>query len=141
MLDALPKHYILYLDSLCQLVSERKFKEVELEVLSLIEELLSHANKEDDSLMRDIVIAQIIYSDFNDYYLNWTTSRGKNAEKENTHLVSDEHSNYLIAHSTEVADMDDLLYELNNYLTDLSVKKQKEEVKYHLKCYKRYINA
>lgn len=125
------------LDTLCHLIYKRKFKEAEKKLLDFIEETL-HYSKDSVQITDKKIICQTIYYSFNRFYLNWLKINKIDIEKERKDLISYEHSNYLISHTTKIAEMDDLLFNLIDYL-DSDI--QKNEVAYGLNCYRKYLSA
>ncbi len=123
------------LENSCQLLHQRKYKEAEELLIKFVEKTLTVSS--DTSYLNDLKEMYItIYCLFNHHYLNWLR-RNKIDTKKARHLFkSNNQSNYLIAVSSKAPEMDDLLYELGNYLLNSSSKEQREEVAYHLKCYK-----
>lgn len=124
------------LNSICQLVHQRKFKDAEKELLNFIEETL-HNSRNSLQITDKKMICETIYSSFNRYYLKWLKMNKINIEKERSKLMSYEHSNYLISRCTKTDEMDDLLFDLAKYL-DFAI--HKDEVVFGLDCYKRNLS-
>lgn len=125
------------LEDICQLLHRRKYKEAENLLLDLIEKTLT-SNKSSDieyiNNKKEILLT--IYRSFNEYYLHWLKKNKINIKKEKQLFKYNYHTNFLIAKSSKAPEMEDLLFELENYLNNLNSKEQKKEVKYHLHCYK-----
>lgn len=123
------------LENSCQLLHQRKYKKTEELLIKFVEKTLTKSS--DSSYLNNLKeIYVMIYRSFNQHYLNWLRSNKIDTKKERQLFRSNNHSNYLIAVSSKSPEMDDLLYELGNYLNNSSSKEQREEVLYHLKCYK-----
>ncbi|MDO8610449.1 MAG: hypothetical protein Q7R95_07920 [bacterium] len=126
--------YSKTLTELCRLIYIRKYKEAEHFLLNFIEKTLSESNNS-SNIQHKKHIYNTIYFSFNQFYYNWLKKNNIDIEKERVFLQSLEHTNFLISHSTEIAEMDDLLYDLVNYLNAVVLKK---DVLYQLQCYKRH---
>lgn len=123
------------LENSCQLLHQRKYKEAEELLIKFIEKTLTKSS--DSSGLNNLKEMYItIYCLFNQHYLNWLRRNKIDIKKERQLFKSNNQSNYLIAVSSKAPEMEDLLYELGNYLNNSSSKEQRQEVLYHLKCYK-----
>jgi hypothetical protein len=60
-------------------------------------------------------------------------------QKELEALCSEEHDNLFIAHASDIADMDDMLFEVIHSLTE-EIDHSEEEARKHLDFYRRYIS-
>lgn len=122
------------LDKLCLSVYKKQFHKAENAILSFVGSTLK-GKKTNEQIAEAIILTGIIYDDFNEYYASWYQ---KLFNKSNMpELKTSKHPNYLIDHCKRIAEMDDLLYELNSYLTCDQSPERKKEVQYHLNCYKK----
>jgi len=124
------------LDSLCHLIHQKKIKEAENSLLALIEKIFSDSQNGSKKINDYIKMYKTMHHAFNNYYLNWLKKNSNSFKKEKQEISSSKHDNYLVACASQVAEMEDLLYELGNYLTILHDEDQKKEVAYHLQCYR-----
>lgn len=127
------------INSVCAAIAERKYTEAEHRLVDIIERMVTRTYSNPNQISRMITLLEILYSEFNTYYLLWAQHNGKDEMKEIEQLISKSHGNFLLAHCTDSESMDDLLYETNQYLTNLKNEHQKKEATYHLECYKRLI--
>jgi hypothetical protein len=110
-----------------------KFHDAERVVLSMVEDALAKEyNTEDDTAP---VLAELkgLYEGFNDRFDDWADLHGFVTESSDLR----NHHNLLMAHCSDPASMDDLLYETLGFLTDPEDDQQLEEARYHLSCYPR----
>jgi len=122
-----------FLNVLCQLVHKRSFKEAEKKLLDFIEKTVLDS-KSSFQANGNKTICQTIYCSFNEFYLNWLKINKLGIKKELNSLISKKHSNYFISHCSKMEEMDDLLFDLINYLDSVI---QKNEIVYGLNCYKK----
>lgn len=116
-------------DYICANLLKKNFKEAEKKLVELVEAQFSK---------KDVVAVKLIYDEFNCYFEKWLRSRGIDPIKEEKKLKSEEHDNFLLAHCHDPAAIDDLLYEWKHYLAE-PTEKQKQEVIYHINCYKKQL--
>jgi hypothetical protein len=128
------------LNSICELIAERKFKKAEEQVLEILARILEVSYTSPQSISEAIELINGLYEEFNSYYLQWSRTREKDEVAEVEELYSRDHSNFFIAHCTDVECMDDMLYEVRSYLFDLQNESQKEEALYHVNCYRRILS-
>jgi len=125
-----------FLITLSQLIHEKKFKEAEKKLLDFIEKTLLYSN-DSIQISDKKAICQTIYCSFNKFYLNWLKRNKTNIKKERNDLSSCKHPNFLVFHCTKMAEMDDLLFNLINYLDSPT---NKNEITYELNCYKKNLS-
>jgi len=119
------------LDNICERLLKKNFAEAEKKLVELVENQLPKG---------DIKTVKIIYDEFNNYFEKWLKKRGVDPTKEEKTLRSEEHDNFLLAHCHDPAAIDDLLYEWKHYLTEEPTEKQRQEVIYHINCYKKQLS-
>lgn len=122
-------------NDICKALADRDFKSAESQLLSIIERMVRSEYTMTNQLVRTIALMEVLYSEFNTYYMQWALRNGKDEIEEIEALISHAHGNFLLAHCRDAESMDDLLYETNQYLTNLKDEHQKKEVNYHLECY------
>ena len=123
-------------DNICNLLYQKKYREAESQLISYIEETLFKKNGLANSNQnRETYLA--LYRLFNNYYLNWLKTKKIRYKKGKLLFRSNGHTNLLISKTSQVAEMDDMLFELGNYLDNTRSTSQKNEVLYHLHCYKK----
>lgn len=114
------------------LFHQRKYSELEKEVLTYIGSSVIKGKTTSFKL----ILLVAIYSEFNSLYMDWAKRNNISEEKEIQTQYSNEHENLFIAHCSDPASMDDLLWEVNNYLED-HTERSKHEVEYQLACYRK----
>lgn len=130
----------IILERLFKSLQNRQFSQAENTLIALIEHTFQQA-QHDVLGANDIHFIQSIYTNFNEQYLMWLEENHTDMEKEIDDLSSLEHDNFLIAQCADPAAVDDLMFELVGYLTDTHQDEQKQEVIYHLNCYKKILTA
>src|SRR5438105_876423 len=105
-LEDLSQDYEQKLDNLCMSVYRKDFLQAEELTLELVRSILNH----NDTQEEDILITNTIYASFNDYYKLWLKRQDKDLNSMIKETYSDKHDNYLIAHCSDPAAIDDLLY-------------------------------
>lgn len=128
------------LNGICELIAAREFKKAEEQVLELLVQMLEVSYTTPHSISEAIELITRLYEEFNSYYLQWSRTQGKDEVTEVEKLCSIAHSNFFIARCTDVESMDDMLYEVRNYLSDLQNESKKEEALYHVTCYRRILS-
>jgi hypothetical protein len=141
MENTVPELYLTQFNDICTSLHERKFKRAEKILLEITEAILNHNPDLYFNASDAVMIINILYLDFNHYYKAWLTEKGVDVRNECNALSSIEHDNLLIAQCKDPAAVDDLLYELNNYLISTGKKYFKQEATYHLDCYKRELGS
>lgn len=126
-------------ETICFNLHERNFERAEALLLDLIEEMMTREYNTSDDRKDALACAKILYYTFNAYYDSWAQKKGLNIDQEKKALHSPVHDNILFAHCTDPESMDDLMYEVCQYLTEIENDSQMEEAQYHLDCYKRLI--
>lgn len=128
------------LNSICELIAARNFRKAEERVIEILVQMLdiSYTNQQDISEAIELING--LYEEFNSYYLQWSRSQGSDEVEEIEHLCSTAHSNFFIAHCTDTESMDDMLYEVRSYFSDLQNESKKEEALYHVTCYRRILS-
>ena len=134
------QHSSLLLERVFNAVLKRNFSQAEDILISFVEHIFDQS-KHNKIKTQDIHLIQTLYSNFNHEYLTWVEQQNLDTMKEIDDLMSPEHDNFLIAQCNDPASVDDLMFELVNYVTDKHVEEQEEEVEYHLTCYKRVLTA
>lgn len=124
------------INTLIKHVHRRNFKQAENEMLNLVEAVLENEKMSKETKTQMILEVHAVYTQFNDHYTAYIRAIGGDLKKEHNELTSDDHENYFIANSSDVSDMDDLLYELLNYLMD-SMDSSQDEVQEHISYYRR----
>lgn len=127
------------INSICKAILKRDFKNAEQQLLTIVERVVHREYTMSNQLARMIAMLEVLYNEFNTYYLQWAAKQGRNEIEEIEALISHSHANFLLAHCTDSESMDDLLYETNQYLTNLKDDQQKNEASYHLECYRKMI--
>jgi len=122
-----------FLNTLCKLMYKRKFKKAEDILLDFIEKTLYFSKNSNQIIDKKSICLNIYYS-FNELYSSYLKANNIKIKQECKKIKSNKHPNYLIANCTKIAEMDDLLFNLINYL-DSTV--EKDEVVYELDCYKK----
>ena len=130
--NRLPKNF---LNNLCQYVASRDFGKAENLLLHFMEKTLSKVGKK-QVLNGERKILNCVYYTFNRYYYFWSKKHHLNIENERKALNGLEHTNYLISHSSNYAEMDDLLYGMLN-IGNNNVN-EKNDLEFGLRCYKKY---
>jgi hypothetical protein len=128
------------LNNICELIAARKFKKAEEQVIELLGQMLEVSYTSPHSISEAIDVLNGLYEEFNSYYLQWSRTQGKDEVTEIEQLCSTAHSNFFIARCTDIECMDDMLYEVRNYLSDLQNAAKKEEALYHVSCYRRILS-
>lgn len=118
-------------------VQKREFKEAEKILLSSLKKVI-------DSQFKKIYIKSLVldlYYHFNPKYLQWLKNRGGDIKKEIKELSSPVHDNFLIAHSSDPACLDDLFKEIEQTFESglENDKKLKKSIEYNLACYKNLL--
>ena len=130
----------MVLEKIYTALFERKFSEAENILISFAEYIFEESKKH--PIAKDkIELIDSLHSNFNELYLTWVEQKKGDTMKEIDELMSPEHDNFLIAQCADPASVDDLLFELVSYLTTRHEEDQKQEVTYHLTCYKKYLTA
>ncbi len=127
------------INKMCQLVTDRQFQEAEQSLVTCINGLVNQGYHSRNQIQRMLTLLEILYTEFNSYYLQWAKKHGKNEISEIEELSNKMHPNFLIANCTDPESMDDLLYEVRNYLMNLSNKEQEKEARHHLTCYQKQL--
>lgn len=127
------------INKMCQLVAERSFREAEESLVSCIGSLIEQKYHSHNQIRRMLTLLEILYTEFNSYYLQWAKKHGKNEISEIEELSNKMHPNFLLANCVDPESMDDLLYEVRNYLMNLSDDAQYKEARYHLECYQKQL--
>jgi len=127
-----------HLIPLFTLLEKRQFRLAEKALLKLINEFVVKHNLKNQSHLS--TLSKDLYDNFNRKYLTWIKSKGKNIHKEVFTLHSNNHDNLLLAHCTDVACIDDLMYEF----VHLSTEKQKyidqiKELSFQYQCYSQLL--
>lgn len=118
-------------------IQKREFKEAEKILLSSLKKVI-------DSHFKNIYTKSLVldlYYHFNQKYLQWLKNRGRDIKKEIKELSSPVHDNFLIAHSSDPACLDDLFKEVEQTFESglENDKKLKKSIEYHLACYKNLL--
>lgn len=136
-----PIQTIPFLDTVSEHIYKREFRKAEDIVLEKIEAVAKESEKLDvlDRVdhMDDIKLFHTLYSSFNKYYLRYVERKGVDTGDERDDLRMEDHDNYFIAHCSDPADMDDMLYELINHLMD-SVGNTHDDISTHINCYRKH---
>lgn len=133
-IDTISVHYRKQIFQIYECLYSQKFKEMEQLLLTLIENIIHDAKEGDVS--EQIVVVIFIYSNFNTFFSNWLSKKHRSKMKVIGQLNNNEHHNVLIAHCSDAASMDDLLWEVSNYLEKVN-ESGRREVEYQLDCYKK----
>ncbi len=128
------------LNGICELIAAREFKKAEEQVIELLVQMLEVSYTSPHSIAEAIELINGLYEEFNSYYMQWSRTQGKDEVDEVEQLCSTAHSNFFIARCTDIECMDDMLYEVRNYLSDLQNETKKEEALYHVTCYRRILS-
>ncbi len=121
-----------FVNNLCLLVKARNFIQAERILLHLISDSVSHSNGI-ASLDEKRKFIREIYSSFNNIYHVWLRKNKLNINNECKKLSRLGHPNYLISHTRDFAEMDDLLYGLINFN---NTTMEKRELISNLQCYR-----
>lgn len=118
-------------------IQKREFKEAEKTLLSVLKKFI-------DPQFKNIHIKALVsdlYYHFNPKYLQWLKNRGGDIKKEIKDLSSPVHDNFLIAHCSDPACLDDLFKEIEQTFESSleNDKKLKKSIEYHLACYKNLL--
>ncbi len=126
------------------LVKQRDFCQAERVVVELVEGVFAHEFKQKE-IRKNLHMISLLYTDFNDNYLDWVVEQGGSVATEQHDLADEEeHDNYLLAHCKDPASMDDMLFEVEKYLLDsmdpdIQYAENEDEAKYHISCYQRLL--
>jgi hypothetical protein len=131
LIDRASKHTKRVLNEIFLHFHERKYNQIEKELIAEIEATVIKGKTTSSKVIEMIAI----YSDFNNLYMEWVKEKNINEQKERCAINSGEHHNLLIAHCSDPSSMDDLMWEVINYLEN-STPSNKHEVEYQLACYK-----
>ena len=132
--DTIPSQYKKQIIGLYSSLHKRKFVLMEKKLLTLIAKILNEKTSDECDQSDNIVVLILIYSNFNGFFSDWLKHSNKGSERELISLQNNEHHNLLISHCSDPASMDDLLWEISNYLEDPKIGK--EEAEHQLACYK-----
>lgn len=123
------------LDTICSLLYSKQYNKAESQLILLIEKVVDLATENCKENAELIDIHNILYSSFNQYFLDWH-------KRNNVSIASfAHHHNYLLTQCSLPAEIDDLLFELGTYLGDNTHREQKKEVLYHLECYQNKLSS
>lgn len=140
MTNISPSNPSMVLEKIYNALFERNFSEAEHILISFAEHIFDESKKNVIS-KENIQLIDSLHTNFNELYLTWVEQKEADTMKEIDELMSPEHDNFLIAQCADPASVDDLLFELVSYLTTRRQDDQKDEVTYHLNCYKKYLTA
>lgn len=129
----------ILLEKIFEMLYKREFSTLEFILMSYIEHIFKRSVHSEIS-EPDMRFVLSIYRNFNEQYLNWLEKSNYDIEKEIDELTSLDHDNFMIAQCTDSAAIDDLFFELLEYITTNHYDHQKEEVEYHLNCYKKHFS-
>lgn len=120
-------------------VENRRFEKAESLLISLVEDIMGKNSPSAEEIQADLALISTIYHDFNHAYMQHIQHVGKDEFAEIDSLMNSEHHNFLFANLTDPASMDDLLYEVKEYLTDLQDESHGEEAQLQLAYYKKLV--
>lgn len=124
------------IDTICDLLSQRKFTEAEHTLLNHLEQMMSREYNTEDDVTNALSNIQTYYIRFNEYYLNWTKENGKDKSTEETELKNTLHDNLLFAHMSDPESMDDLVYAVASYISHTEDEEEMSEAFDQLRLYK-----
>jgi len=119
------------LDFICQLLYQKQYQGAEKELFNLTKKIFNSSYNGNVYQLKKL--HQIIYRLFNNYYLSWL--------KKNKKTVNGlaQYHNFLLDKCRHQPEMDDLLYELEEYFAE-KTEQRKKEVSYQLKCYQNNLH-
>lgn len=116
------------------LLEKRQFRLAEKALLKLINEFISK-----NDLTRHAQISSLskdLYDNFNRKYLTWIKEKGKNIHEEVVTLHSNDNDNLLLAHCTDAACIDDMMFDFTNLSSEKrKFSSQLKEIAYQYQCY------
>lgn len=124
--------------SLYRAMFNKNYREAEGYVLGFVERVINRPRNNPDLRLDDMHMLDLLYRYFNEKYIAWVAFHKKDTEKEHTKQHRDGHPNYLLANCFDPSSMDDLLWELANYIEN-PTDAQKKEIQYQLDCYKNML--
>lgn len=130
------KTYNLFIQNIYKNLYSRSYMRIEFIILAFVEEILTHNPLDKKQQDEDKKTVDILYMKFNETYLEWITSQGKDTKKEEMKHKSNNHLNYYIAHCFDPSSMGEILWQLKQYLDQLPHTERKSIIKYALDCYK-----
>ncbi|MCL4374907.1 DUF4588 domain-containing protein [Patescibacteria group bacterium] len=122
------------------LLEKRQFKLAEKNLIKILRNLIE-SNQDAKKRSNWLGLTQILYSDFNRSYLSWAKNRGRNIRREISTLHSDSHDNFLLAHCTDSASVDDLFYAMMQSASQRRLTRQNREISKQLELYSHLIQA
>lgn len=129
--------YKTMLDTICERVYSEAYLEAENMLLSVIKKIYDAYESPAGHTNQDILVSQVIYVEFNDYFEHWMEENGHMGNKDIEAYKSEEHDNVLLANCTDPASMDDLFWDLTNLLTSNNRNYVMDDIDYHIACYRR----
>lgn len=135
----LPYKYKLLVTSLCELLYKKAYHQAERRLLQIIESIFTYSSQVGNHHRDEVATVIMIYTQFNILYNDWLRKKKIASSTELASLDNGEHTNYLLAHCSDPASMDDLLWELSDYLENPTAR-NKEEVSYQLLCYRKSLS-
>lgn len=128
------------IDTICDLLAQRNFNEAEHQLLNHLNELMSREYNTDDDTQAALSTIQTYYIRFNEYYSNWAQNNGRDKQKEINELTNDIHENVLFANMSDPESMDDMVYAIASFISNMEDEDEMEEAYNHLSCYSKYIS-
>lgn len=124
------------IDTICGLLSQRKFTEAEHTLLNHLEQMMSREYNTEDDVTNALSNIQTYYIRFNEYYMNWAKENGKDESSEENELKNSLHDNLLFAHMSDPESMDDLVYAVASYVSQTEDDEEMTEAFDQLRLYK-----
>jgi hypothetical protein len=138
MNEIIPKTYENNLLDIYKCLYARDFKKAELVLLDTFDKILKISHDGSQTIAEALITTNIICNEFNDFYLAWVKDINGNLEKEMYELSKMQKiDNYLLAHCHDFVSMDNLFYELLNYLINNCKPKCQEEIYQQIYLYKK----
>jgi len=123
------------IDSICSLLAQRDFTKAEEVLINYMSTILEQEFNTQDETEKYLSTLKAVYLRFNENYLDWAEKNGKSKDIEIKELQSEVHDNFLFANMSDPESMDDLVYALAEYLTNVEDDEHMEEAYNQLSCY------
>jgi len=123
------------IDSICSLLAQRDFTKAEEVLINYMSTILEQEFNTQDETEKYLSTLKAVYLRFNENYLDWAEQNGKSKDIEIKELQSEVHDNFLFANMSDPESMDDLVYALAEYLSNIEDDDHLEEATSQLNYY------